>query len=175
MSVPVRIAAALLLALACLPASSGAARAHPPDEDEPRRPPPPPDWTQVEKEHWALLEKELAQVVKLMNEKCETTVSASFDKETFRGHLIETGKTGLAASRWWQNASESLGTLRNLCIATPTSKAAVKSKVGKVVIQHAGAGRSHGLAASTLTAVVDEAVAPREWQTKYEQFVKSKL
>jgi len=135
----------------------------------------PADWTLQEREQWALMEKEIAQYVNLLNEKCETKIAVSFDKETFRGNFMEAGKTGLAASRWWQSANESVGTLRNLCVANATSKAAVKGKVTKVVIQHAGSGRAHQLAGGTITAVVDTAAAPREWQTKYQEFVKSKL
>lgn len=135
----------------------------------------PAEWTLKEREQWALMEKEIAQYVTLLNEKCETKIAVSFDKESFRGNFMEAGKTGLAASRWWQSANESVGTLRNLCIANATSKAAVKTKVTKVVIQHAGAGRSHQMAGGTITAVVDTAANPREWQTKYQEFVKSKL
>lgn len=135
----------------------------------------PAEWTLTEREQWALMEKEIAQYVSLLNEKCETKITASFDKETFRGNFMAAGQTGLAASRWWQSANESVGTLRNLCIANATAKTAVKSKVTKVVIQHAGAGRTHQFAGGTITAVVDTAANPREWQTKYQEFVKSKL
>lgn len=168
-----RIASALALTLAAL--LPGAASASPPPAEVLQLKPAPAEWTLAEREHWVLLEKELAQYLSLLNAKCETTITASFDKETFRGKLMESGKTGLAASRFWQSANESLGTLRNLCIASATAKAAVKGKVTKVVIQHADGTRTHQLAGGTITAVVDNAAAPREWQTKYQEFVKSKL
>lgn len=170
----VSFVAASLLAVAALSSPSDAAADGSRDADA-LQAKPPADWTLAEKEHWALLEKELAQYVTLLNDKCETKITASFDKETFRGNLMEPGYTGLAASRWWQSANESLGTLRNLCIATATAKTTIKAKVQKVVIQHAGNGRAHQFAGGTITAVVDKAAAPREWQTKYQEFVKSKL
>jgi hypothetical protein len=168
-----RSLAFLMLALATMgPAVAGA---HPPDDGDRPHHPPPPDWSTAEKTQWELLEKELARSVKLTEEACETNVPASFDRETFRGNLVAPGKTGLAASPWWQNANDSVATLRKLCLATPAFKGVVKAKLMRVVIQHAGEGRQHDFAAATIYAVVDRAATPAAWQAKYEQFVSSKL
>jgi hypothetical protein len=163
------------LLLAFVVAAPGAAHADPEPLQAKPAPPAAGEWTLAEREHWALMEKEIAQYVDLLNARCETKITASFDKETFRGKLMEPGKTGLAASRFWQSATESVGTLRNLCIANATAKGAVKTKVTKVVIQHAGGTRAHQLAGGTVTAVVDTAANPREWQTQYQEFLKQKL
>lgn len=173
MSTSARSLTVLLLAAATFaPAIAGA---HPPDDGGRPHHPPTPDWSLAEKDQWDLLERELARTVKLAEEACETNVPASFDKETFRGNFMVPGKTGLAASPWWQNANDGVATLRKLCLATPAFKGVVKAKLMRVVIQHAGEKRDHTFAAATIFAVVDRNAAAAAWQAKYEQFVKSKL
>ncbi|HEU4411346.1 MAG TPA: hypothetical protein VFS43_39205 [Polyangiaceae bacterium] len=137
--------------------------------------PVPGDWTLGEREQWQKMQKELAQYVSLLNTSCQTTIDVSFDYETFRGKLMEPGKTGLAASPFWTEVTESLGSVRELCLRGGPGKAAVKAKVTKMTIQHAGGARAHKLDKGQLTAVVDPAVAHREWNTKFQEFLKQSL
>jgi hypothetical protein len=138
-------------------------------------PQPPGNWTLGEREQWQKMQKEIDQYASLLNTSCQTTIAVTFDYETFRGKLMEPGKTGLNASPFWTHAVESVGAVRELCLRGDPGKSAVKAKITKIVIQHAGASRAHKLAQGQLSAVVDPAQAPREAKTKFNEFLKQSL
>lgn len=136
---------------------------------------PPGNWTLGEREQWQKLEKELTQYSSLMNTSCGTSIAVVFDHETFRGKLMEAGKTGPNASPFWTHVTEGLGSVRELCLRGGPGKDAVKSKITKITLQHTGGSRAHKINAGQLSIVVDPAEAHRQWQTKFQEFLKKSL
>lgn len=136
---------------------------------------PPGDWTLGERDQWRLLQKEVDQYAALVNESCKTTIAVTFDHESFRGKLMEPGLTGLAGSPFSTHMTQSLTTVREICLKSDDGKQAVKGKISKIVLQHAGASRAHKLAKGQLTTVLDPAVRPRDWQTQFSEFLKRSL
>jgi hypothetical protein len=136
---------------------------------------PPGNWTLGEREQWQKLQKELAQYTSLMNTSCQTTIDVTFDYETFRGKLMTPGYTGINASPFWTHTTDALGTVRELCLRGGPGKDAVKAKIKKIVIQHEGGSRAHKVKEGQLSAVVDPKEAPRQWQTKFQEFLKQAL
>lgn len=136
---------------------------------------PPGDWTLAERDQWRLLQKEVDQYVALVNDSCKTTIAVTFDHESFRGKLMEPGLTGLAGSPFSTHMTQSLTTVREICLKNDDGKQAVKGKIKKIVLQHAGASRAHKLEKGQLTTVLDPAVRPREWQTTFAEFLKRSL
>ncbi len=135
----------------------------------------PGNWTLGEREQWKALQKELDQHVALMNTACQATIAVTFDHETFRGKLMEAGYTGVNASRFTTHMNSSVSTVRELCLRGGPSKDAVKAKITKISIQHAGASRAHKVEQGKLTTVLDPDTAPREWQTKFQEFLMKSL
>lgn len=103
------------------------------------------------------------------------TLAVTFDHESFRGKLMEPGKTGMAGSTFSTHMTQSLTSVREICLKSDDGKKAVKSKINKIVLQHAGGSRAHKLEKGQLTTVLDPSVAPREWQTKFSEFLKRSL
>ncbi len=136
---------------------------------------PPGDWTLGERDQWRLLQNEVDQYAALVNESCKTTIAVTFDHESFRGKLMEPGLTGLAGSPFSTHMTQSLTTVREICLKSDDGKQAVKSKISKIVLQHAGASRAHKLAKGQLTTVLDPAVRQRDWQTQFAEFLKRSL
>jgi hypothetical protein len=133
------------------------------------------DWTLGERDQWRLLQKEVDQYVALVNESCKTTIAVTFDHESFRGKLMEPGLTGLAGSAFSTHMTQSLTAVREICLKNDDGKQAVKGKIKKIVLQHAGASRAHKLAKGQLTTVLDPAVRPRDWHTQFSEFLKRSL
>jgi hypothetical protein len=136
---------------------------------------PPGNWTLGEREQWQKLEKELTQYSSLMNTSCGTSIAVVFDHETFRGKLMEAGKTGPNATLFWTHVTQGLGAVRELCLSGDPGKGAVKSKITKITLQHAGGSRAHKINAGRLSMVVDPAEAPRQWHTALQEFLKKSL
>jgi hypothetical protein len=136
---------------------------------------PPGNWTLGERDQWRLLQKEVDQYAALVNESCKTTIAVTFDHESFRGKLMEPGLTGLAGSPFSTHMTQSLTAVREICLKNDDGKQAVKGKISKIVLQHAGASRAHKLEKGQLTTVLDPAVRPREWHTQFSEFLKRSL
>jgi hypothetical protein len=182
-SVTRRFLATLLLSASCALVSAPALAAPPAGLDVGRdgavaldaKDSPPGDWTLAERDQWRLLQKEVDQYAALVNDSCKTTIAVTFDHESFRGKLMEPGKTGMAGSPFSTHMTQSLTSVREICLKNDDGKQAVKGKIKKIVLQHAGASRAHKLEKGQLTTVLDPAVRPREWQTKFSEFLKSGL
>jgi hypothetical protein len=136
---------------------------------------PPGNWTLGERDQWRLLQKEVDQYAALVNASCKTTIAVTFDHESFRGKLMEPGKTGMAGSPFSTHMTQSLTAVREICLKNDDGKQAVKGKITKIVLQHAGPSRAHKLEKGQLTTVLDPAERPREWQTQFSEFLKRSL
>lgn len=143
------------------------------------------DWSLQEKEYWSKLQEELDGYMARANKQCGTSIKATFDKESFRGHFTEGGSYGISSyARSWCAAGP--GALEEICTTVNNDEAhakaardAVKAKITTVECKWGGKGKQAiDLSNKTLRTTIDmdsDTDNAASYQTKVVAYAKSKL
>lgn len=135
----------------------------------------PGEWSLAERKQWKILQDDVDQRINLVNSSCGTEMTATFDHETFRGKLLEPGKSGLNAVSFATHMADAIMAVRQICLDGAEGKAAVKAKIGRIVVRHAGKGRKHALGRKRLSLVLDPDERPRDHAHAISAFLNDNL
>jgi hypothetical protein len=133
-------------------------------------------WSLQEKEYWAKLQEEADGQAKRASEKCGVKLTATFAKESFRGHLTEGGSFGLSTYAR-SHCEAGMYVLEDICNNSELAKAAVKEKITTVECRWGGKGHAAvDLSSKKLVTTIDMDTDNASGYTeKVREFVKKKL